>query len=427
MGKKKGVKKGVKKGLKKGAKKRPARKDAAPKLEATYASTSALREAQDLKLREVDKESTEFQELVSSIKKHGFYDPILVTQRDGGIFVVDGYNRLAAAREVGLKEVPVTHVRGSREDLVLAAFDLSTRRINMTPMTEARAVARAMEALGTKTAKEVAKRMGRSERWVSIHTQLLALPKDLQKGLDGGDVNITVGKCYELLRVHPEDRGRFVGKLRELTEPFFRSYIENAVKNGLARWADGRKEPRKKAAAKKSPAQQADKHKRTPQTAMEEARGPEVVVSSEPVIEARSVAELQRGVRKAEASLAKWEERRKAAETKGKEKGKGKGLKGKKLQELVDDALAKFDAKHYGNIVFIRGQIAFGLFALNLNPDADSLEVAIKEWRREQGLDKPKPKKVGKKKATKKKAPKKTKGKKKAAKKKGAKKKSKKR
>jgi len=417
MGKKKGVRKAVGGGKKKGVK--------TPKnrhIVGTYVNTSTLREAPDLKLREVDKESAEFKELVASIEKHGFYDPILVTIRDGFPHVVDGYNRLAAAREVGLKEVPITQADGTREKLILAAFDLSTRRINMSAMTEARAVARAMEALGTRKAKEVAERMGRSERWVSIHTQLLDLPKALQKGLDGGDTNVTVGKCYDLLRLHPDDRSRFVGKLRELTEPFFRDHIETAVQNGKAQWVDGRKQPRKKKAAKRTPEEQADKHRHTPETVRETPAAPVVTVSGtpEPVVEARSVGELQRGIRKAEASLQKYENKREATAAKAKEKVKDK-LKGKALQEYVEERLATFDRKNYGQIVFLRGQIAFGLFSLNLNPDADSLEAALKEWRKEKGLDKPAKKaakkkaskgKPAKKKAAKKKSPKNSKGKK---------------
>jgi|GEM_PF-1766659 len=392
MGKKKGVKKGVRKGAGTAARSTPPKER---RLGASYLATASLKEAQDLKLRDVDKASEEFLELVASIRQHGFYDPILVTERNGDILVVDGYNRLAAAKEVGLKEVPITHVQGSREDLVLAAFDLSTRRINMTPMTEARAVARAMEALGTKTAKEVAKRMGRSERWVSIHTQLLALPKDLQKGLDGGDTDITVGKCHELLRVHPEDRGRFIGKLRELTEPFFRAHIEHAVKNGTARWADGRKEPRKPREDKKTPREQADKHKRTPQTAVEGARGPEVVVSSEPVLEGRPVAEVQRAIRKVEGSLSKYQEKRAKAETDAGVRGKKKKLKGKQLAEFVAAEVAKWDEKNSGTIIFLRGQVAGLLYSINLDPGAPSLVAALAEWCKANGIGKPKTTKVG--------------------------------
>lgn len=45
--------------------------------------------------------------LMESIRKLGFLTPLVGIRRDGGVVVIDGQHRLLAARELGVREVPV--------------------------------------------------------------------------------------------------------------------------------------------------------------------------------------------------------------------------------------------------------------------------------------------------------------------------------
>jgi hypothetical protein len=49
--------------------------------------------------------------LVNDIAENGIRDPIKYVEVNGNKFVVDGHHRLAAARQLGIKDVPVQQVQ----------------------------------------------------------------------------------------------------------------------------------------------------------------------------------------------------------------------------------------------------------------------------------------------------------------------------
>ena len=81
-------------------------------------------------------------EIKSVIEKYGWFDEAAIAVRDktdGTIYLLDGHHRLAAARELGLKEIPVVIVEfselanfylyyNSMEDVRRAADDVKSLR-----------------------------------------------------------------------------------------------------------------------------------------------------------------------------------------------------------------------------------------------------------------------------------------------------------
>lgn len=357
---------------------------------------SSIIEDAALRLREVVVENPEFQALCESVKRHGVIEPLLVRPtKDGEYALADGYQRLAAAKAVGVKEVPIITTSAAPKEVILASFDLNAARVAMTPMVEAKAVARAMEVLGTKKASEVATKMGKSPRWVAIHTELLDLPDEVKAALDTGDSTVTIGKCHELLRLNPDNRSAFIESLRRLTEPYFKDHVEKAVENGEAEWAGGAKAPKKAKEDKKTAKEQAEKHNKSlkkPKAEKDaekdaEAEGDEGDAEEtapeepkEPELELRSVPALLRGIRKVEKVQADLYAKRDETEAKAREKAKGK--KKEEVDEAVAKALATFNEKNALALVYCKGEVAFGLYALNLNADAESLDAALEEWKK---------------------------------------------
>lgn len=47
---------------------------------------------------------------VSDVKQNGIQEPIKYVEHEGQLYVVDGYHRLAAARQLGINKVPVEKV-----------------------------------------------------------------------------------------------------------------------------------------------------------------------------------------------------------------------------------------------------------------------------------------------------------------------------
>ncbi|GHF25232.1 plasmid partitioning protein [Streptomyces werraensis] len=136
-------------------------------------------------------------DLAGSLKTHGQKQAITVMNRDAYIkanperaadlerdtthVVIDGSSRLAAAREAGLAvlKVMVSDDQGSTsEELLESALVANIHRQDLEELDEARALQRLLAIHGSQTA--LAKRLHRSQGWVSQRLALLNLTPELQ-------------------------------------------------------------------------------------------------------------------------------------------------------------------------------------------------------------------------------------------------------
>ena len=114
-------------------------------------------------------------ELVASIKAHGIINPITVVESTavpGYYHIIAGHRRFAAAKKIGLTTVPVKKLKGNRngEELDEIAIAENVVRIDMTPYEECLAV---KSIARTKASvKQIARRMGRTVRWVTVRKKL---------------------------------------------------------------------------------------------------------------------------------------------------------------------------------------------------------------------------------------------------------------
>ena len=116
-------------------------------------------------------------ELVQSIKaSDGILEPILVRPiHDGRYEVVAGHRRLLAAKKAGLAEIPVI-IKGSNDvEAFMVALTENVQRKQMSDFE----VARALKLLVDKglTPYEIARKMGKSPRWVHYHLRMFELQK----------------------------------------------------------------------------------------------------------------------------------------------------------------------------------------------------------------------------------------------------------
>ncbi|MFF8867351.1 ParB/RepB/Spo0J family partition protein [Streptomyces sp. NPDC015139] len=136
-------------------------------------------------------------DLAGSLKTHGQKQAITVMNRDAYIkvnpereadleadttyVVIDGSSRLAAAREAQLPaiKVMVSDDQGSNsEELLESALVANIHRQDLNELDEARALERLLTIHGSQTA--LAKRLHRSQGWVSQRLALLKLTPELQ-------------------------------------------------------------------------------------------------------------------------------------------------------------------------------------------------------------------------------------------------------
>ncbi|MFJ6651099.1 ParB/RepB/Spo0J family partition protein [Streptomyces sp. NPDC091290] len=136
-------------------------------------------------------------DLAGSLKTHGQKQAVTVMNRDIYVkinpegesdlepdttyVVIDGSSRLAAAREAGLAtvKVMVSDEQGTtRDELLESALVANIHRQDLEELDEARALERLLDIHGSQRA--LAKRLHRSQGWISQRLALLKLSPELQ-------------------------------------------------------------------------------------------------------------------------------------------------------------------------------------------------------------------------------------------------------
>lgn len=140
----------------------------------------------------------QFEELIASIKTHGFTVPILVSPRgDGTYTLIDGEHRIAAAKELGMKKVPAVITQGDEKKINLLNILANTARGTQNPMDVAEALKRAYDSGAT--IKELAAATGHTESWVKLYLTLVDLPDEYKQALREG--RLKVGHIQEAMRL----------------------------------------------------------------------------------------------------------------------------------------------------------------------------------------------------------------------------------
>jgi ParB family chromosome partitioning protein len=136
-------------------------------------------------------------ELADSIRQHGILQPLIVTRGEGeGYLLVAGERRWRAAREAGLRTVPVVVKEVTpRQRLELALVE-NLQRQDLTPLEEAAAYRQLVAEHGL-TQDAVAARVGKSRVAVANALRLLHLAPVVREALLGG--RITAGHARALL------------------------------------------------------------------------------------------------------------------------------------------------------------------------------------------------------------------------------------
>lgn len=137
------------------------------------------------------------EELTASIRLYGVLNPLIVTPRQrGGLLILDGGRRYAAAERAGLQAVPCVAAKtATRADrlLLILAVGLGER---LSPLEEARLMAD-LRSEGMAFA-DVARRSGRSMTTVRERLRLLEAPPEVQKMVAAG--TLSVSAASELAR-----------------------------------------------------------------------------------------------------------------------------------------------------------------------------------------------------------------------------------
>lgn len=124
------------------------------------------------------------QELADSIAARGLLQPILVRLLGDRYQVIAGHRRRAAARMLGLSEVPCVVIDVGDDDLLELALIENLLRENLDPLDEARAFEQLRERYGY-SLRDIAQRINKHHEYVAMRLRLLRHP-EVQEAVQQG-------------------------------------------------------------------------------------------------------------------------------------------------------------------------------------------------------------------------------------------------
>ncbi|OPX55789.1 chromosome partitioning protein ParB [Oceanospirillum multiglobuliferum] len=168
--------------------------------EMKYLPVEFLRRGRYQPRRDMDPEALE--DLASSIRVQGIMQPIVVRMIEQDQFeIIAGERRWRAAQLAELEQVPVI-IREVADDAAIAmALIENIQRENLNPVEEAFALQRLQQEFEL-TQQQVADAVGKSRSTVTNLLRLLALPDDVRRMLEYGDIEM--GHARALLALDSE-------------------------------------------------------------------------------------------------------------------------------------------------------------------------------------------------------------------------------
>jgi len=153
------------------------------------------------------KNDCDFETLVNSIREHGLLQPILIRPFEHSFEIVAGHRRFQACRTLRWRFVAAKIRELTDKQAYEIQLTENIQRKSMDPIEEAEAFRRYVIDFGWGGVSELAKKIGKSEEYVSHHMQLLKLPDEIKDKI----VNncLKVSQAIEIVQI-PYEKQRNV-------------------------------------------------------------------------------------------------------------------------------------------------------------------------------------------------------------------------
>jgi ParB family chromosome partitioning protein len=159
------------------------------------------------------KYSEDDESLVTSIREHGLIQPILIRPLSHGFEIVAGHRRYQACKSLRWRFIPCK----IREMTDKQAFEIqlseNIQRKSMDPIEEAEAFRRYVIDFGWGGVSDLAKKIGKSEEYVSHRIQLLKLSEEIKEKIASNRLNVS--KAIEISTIPIEKQSQIVGEIIE--------------------------------------------------------------------------------------------------------------------------------------------------------------------------------------------------------------------
>ena len=143
-------------------------------------------------------------ELAASISEKGLLEPIVVRPLEDKFEIVAGNRRLAACKSLGMRKV-ICHILSFNEkEAYEAALIENVQHRTLNAVEEARAFKKYVDDYGYGGVSELARKIGKSEQYVSLRLRLLTLPDRVLK--DVTSRLVTPSQASELLGLDEQEQ-----------------------------------------------------------------------------------------------------------------------------------------------------------------------------------------------------------------------------
>ena len=142
------------------------------------------------------------EELSTSIKEHGVFQPIIVKKSIKGYEIIAGERRVRASKKAGLERIPAIIRNLNDEQMMEIALLENLQRENLTSIEEAKAYESMIENLHL-TQEQLSDKVGKSRSHVTNILGLLRLPEQVQELV--ANKKISMGHARVLSKLEDED------------------------------------------------------------------------------------------------------------------------------------------------------------------------------------------------------------------------------
>ena len=141
------------------------------------------------KFQKMNDDEIEF--LASSIREHGLLQPILIRPLSHGFEIVAGHRRFQACRSLHWRFMSCKIREMSDRQAYEIQLTENIQRKSMDPIEEAQAFKKYVVDFGWGAVSELARKIGKSEEYVSHRLQLLKLPEDVRQQITLNRLNVS--------------------------------------------------------------------------------------------------------------------------------------------------------------------------------------------------------------------------------------------
>jgi len=185
-------------------------------------------------LRDVNRNTENYMEIVDSIKTRGVLNPIVVRamkdpETDEEFYsLIDGLHRYTASQDAGKETIPAHITSMEDADVLVAQIIGNIHRIETRPVEYSKQLQRILAQDPMLTSAQLAKQLGKSTTWITDRLNLRKIDDNIAKLVDEGKINLS--NAFALSKLPSEEQADFADRAITMTPAEFTATVSERKK-----------------------------------------------------------------------------------------------------------------------------------------------------------------------------------------------------